>query len=223
MIEQLAITAVGLIAQLFFSARIIVQWVMSERAHRVLSPTIFWVFSIAGSYLLFVYGWLRHDFAIILGQFVSYFIYLWNIRAKGLWAALPRLLRVVLLSTPLAAVAVMGSDAPGFIERFFQNDELPLWMLIYGSAGQMLFTFRFILQWLHSRAKGESQLPASFWIISLVGSLIIVSYGIMRSDIVLILGQSFGLVAYVRNLCILTGRGLGIRRFLLKRLSNGKR
>lgn len=53
--------AIGFLAQGFFSARIFVQWLMSERAHRVLSPTLFWVLSIIGSYLLCVYGFLRHD------------------------------------------------------------------------------------------------------------------------------------------------------------------
>lgn len=203
MLEHLAILAIGFLAQVFFSARIIVQWIMSERAHRVLSPSAFWVFSIAGSYLLFIYGWLRSDFAIILGQFVSYFIYLWNLRAKGIWATLPLWLKGVLLFTPLFVVVMVGVDAWGFVTRFFCNEGVPLWMLLFGSAGQVLFTLRFVVQWLHSRALGESQLPASFWIISLVGSLIIVSYGIMRQDLVLIVGQSFGLVAYVRNLCII--------------------
>ncbi len=203
MLEHLAILAIGFLAQVFFSARIIVQWIMSERAHRVLSPSAFWVFSIAGAYLLFIYGWLRSDFAIILGQFVSYFIYLWNLRAKGIWATLPLWLKGVLLFTPLFVVVMVGADAWGFVTRFFCNEGVPLWMLLFGSAGQVLFTLRFVVQWLHSRALGESQLPASFWIISLVGSLIIVSYGIMRQDLVLIVGQSFGLVAYVRNLCII--------------------
>lgn len=203
MLEHLAILAIGFSAQVFFSARIIVQWIMSERAHRVLSPSAFWVFSIAGSYLLFIYGWLRSDFAIILGQFVSYFIYLWNLRAKGIWATLPLWLKGILLFTPLFVVIMVGADALGFVTRFFCNEGVPLWMLLFGSAGQVLFTLRFVVQWLHSRALGESQLPASFWIISLVGSLIIVSYGIMRQDLVLIVGQSFGLVAYVRNLCII--------------------
>lgn len=45
-------------------------------------------------------------------------------------------------------------------------------------------------------------LPAGFWLISLAGSLLIVIYGIIRSDLVLIVGQSFGLVAYIRNLWI---------------------
>ena len=45
-------------------------------------------------------------------------------------------------------------------------------------------------------------LPAGFWIISLIGSGVILSYGIFRKDPVLILGQTFGFVAYVRNLMI---------------------
>lgn len=66
--------------------------------------------------------------------------------------------------------------------------------------GQIIFTFRFIYQWWYSRKRGESLLPAGFWIISLAGSLIIVSYGIVRKDPVLILGQSVGFISYTRNL-----------------------
>lgn len=87
------IYAIGFLAQAFFSARIIIQWVLSERAKRVVSPAAYWVCSLAGSYLLFVYGWLRDDFAIILGQMVSYYIYLWNLNAKGIWGRLQRVLQ----------------------------------------------------------------------------------------------------------------------------------
>ena len=66
------IYVIGFLAQVFFSARILLQWILSERAKKVISPAIFWQLSIVGSYLLFVYGWLRDDFAIILGQ--SYLI-----------------------------------------------------------------------------------------------------------------------------------------------------
>ena len=47
-----------------------------------------------------------------------------------------------------------------------------------------------------------SALPLGFWIISLAGSSAIIAYGIFRKDPVLILGQSFGIVAYIRNLMI---------------------
>lgn len=197
------ILAIGFLAQGFFSARILVQWVMSERARKVLSPSLFWILSVAGAYLLCLYGWLRNDFAIVLGQFISYYIYLWNLNIKGLWPRVPRLLRTVLLLTPVVAALFVMNNAGAFVARFLHNDEVPLWLLLYGSAGQILFTLRFVYQWLYSRNEGTSQLPAGFWLISLLGSLSIVSYGIIRADAVLIVGQSFGLVAYIRNLCIL--------------------
>ena len=66
------IYVIGFLAQLCFSARILIQWLMSERARKVLSPTVFWILSLAGAYLLCLYGWLRKDFAIVMGQFLSY-------------------------------------------------------------------------------------------------------------------------------------------------------
>ena len=68
--------AIGFIAQGFFSARILTQWILSERAKKVLSPNIFWIFSLTGSVLLFIYGWLRDDFSIIFGQLITYYIYM---------------------------------------------------------------------------------------------------------------------------------------------------
>lgn len=201
--HPLLIMSIGFLAQGFFSARILVQWILSERAKKVLSPSIFWILSIAGSYLLCIYGWLRNDFAIILGQFISYYIYLWNLYIKGVWKNIPLIFKGILLITPVSAICFGASDYSNFIEKFFMNEDVPLWLLIYGSLGQILFTLRFIYQYFYSHKRGVSELPAGFWILSLVGSLCIVSYGIIRQDPVLIVGQSFGLVAYIRNLMIL--------------------
>ena len=77
-----------------------------------------------------------------------------------------------------------------------------MWLVLFGSAGQILFTLRFVYQWAYSRNPHVSMLPRGFWIISLIGSAVIVAYGLFRKDPVLILGQSFGFVAYVRNLMI---------------------
>lgn len=194
--------AVGFLAQGFFSARILVQWILSERARRVLSPSVFWVLSLAGAYLLCLYGWLRQDFAIVLGQVVSYYVYLWNLNLKGVWRRVPLPFRIVLLLTPVVAAAFVAQNGAAFIDDFFRNDDIPLWLLVYGSLGQILFTLRFVYQWIYSRHEQESVLPAGFWVISLLGSLTIVSYACVRHDPVLIVGQSFGLVAYVRNLFI---------------------
>ena len=50
------IYVIGFLAQVFFSARILLQWFLSERAKKVISPAIFWQLSIVGAYLLFVDG-----------------------------------------------------------------------------------------------------------------------------------------------------------------------
>ena len=194
------IYVIGFLAQVFFSARILLQWILSERAKKVISPAIFWQLSIVGSYLLFVYGWLRDDFAIIQGQIISYYIYIWNLAKKHQWKKLPFIIRTLLLLTPVAAILYMLKDASAFVDQFFRNEKIPLWLLIYGSMGQIIFPLRFVYQWIYSKRKDESLLPIGFWVISLFGSLIIVSYAIYRRDPVLILGQSTGLIAYSRNI-----------------------
>lgn len=204
MSSNIAILSIGFLAQAFFSARTLVQWILPEKAKKVLSPTIFWVLSLLGAYLLCIYGWLRNDFAIILGQFISYYIYLANLKLKGVWQCLPKLVGYLLLATPIVAVAFVAQDVSAFVARFLHNEEVALWLLIFGSVGQVLFTLRFVYQWIYSQRRKESQLPAGFWIISLTGSLLILTYGIIRADAVLIVGQMFGAVAYARNLWIIT-------------------
>lgn len=201
--EKYLILMLGFTAQLLFSARILIQWIMSERAKKVVSPTIFWALSIVASYMLFMYGWLRNDFAIMLGQVISYYIYIWNLYEKHAWKNLPALLRLLLLLTPVAGVIYILSDWELFVSKYFRNSDIPLLLVIYGSLGQVIFTLRFIYQYFYSRKHKASLLPRGFWLISIIGSAIIVSYGIYRTDLVIILGQSFGFVSYFRNLIIL--------------------
>ena len=194
--------SIGFFAQFFFAGRTIFQWLDSERKQKVTSPSAYWGLSVLAAYLMFVYGVLRDDFSIILGQFISYYIYLWNLDAKGMWKKLHIVLRTVLLLTPVVALAILLRDAGSFVQNMFRNKDVPLWLVLFGSAGQIIFTLRFVYQWAYSRNRHESVLPRGFWIISLIGSGVIVAYGIFRRDPVLILGQSFGFVAYVRNLMI---------------------
>ncbi len=194
--------ALGFLAQGFFSARMLIQWIASERAKRVLSPNSYWICSLAGSVLLFLYGWIREDFAIILGQFISYYIYIWNLNMKGIWSNVPCFFRWCIGLLPISAFVAIFHDLHDFLYEFFGDGDISTPLLIWGSAGQLLFTLRFIYQWRYSHKAGESALPIGFWVISLAGSLIIVSYGVMRCDPVLILGQSAGFFTYFRNIVI---------------------
>ena len=197
------IFVIGFLAQICFSARIILQWILSEKAKKVVSPSIFWKLSLIGAYLLFIYGWLRNDFAIILGQFISYYIYIWNLNQKKSWKGIPALIRYLFLLTPVVALGYVLAHQQNFIGQFFNHADIPLGLIIFGSLGQLIFTLRFVYQWFYSYRKHESLLPLGFWIISLTGALLIVSYAFIRHDPVLILGQSAGLIAYSRNIYLL--------------------
>ncbi len=194
--------AIGLTAQLFFGARTLFQWVMSERARKSLSPSIYWILSMVASWLFFIYGWMREDFAIILGQVVSYYIYIWNLDSKGIWRKIPVELRVLLAGTPPAAIILASGDAATFITTFLQNESVPVWLLIFGTAGQLIFTLRFVYQLIYSYRKKESLLPLGFWIISVSGSAVIIAYGIIRRDPILLLGQVPGIITYLRNIAL---------------------
>ena len=200
--DQYFVYAVGLIAQVLFSARLIVQWIKSENAGKVLSPSIFWILSLIASFILMVYGILRNDVVIIAGQILSYFIYIRNLQFKGDWKMIPAYFRVVFMIFPaLTVLWLYFSDIHSWREVIY-NPEVSGFMLYWGSFGQVIFTSRFVYQWYFSEKIKESILPAGFWIISLIGSAIIISYGIYRSDPVLILGQSFGFFIYIRNLIL---------------------
>lgn len=192
----------GFISQVLFFMRTFLQWILSERAKKVLSPTIYWVLSIIASYLFFIYGWFRNDFAILLGQMISYYIYIWNLNENGVWAKIHVLLKAILIMTPFCAVGFVLINANYFVANFLANDKIPLWLIIMGALGQIVFTLRFVYQWIYSMRRKESLLPLGFWQISLLGSGIIVVYGLIRVDPILILGQSIGFLAYSRNIIL---------------------
>ena len=71
--------AFGLIAQLAFAARFLVQWIASERAGRSVVPLAFWFFSIGGGLLTLIYGLVKREPMIIIGQLASNIIYVRNL------------------------------------------------------------------------------------------------------------------------------------------------
>ena len=80
--------------------------------------------------------------------------------------------------------------------------ETSLWIGI-GLVGQLLFTSRFLVQWIASERRRESVVPVAFWWFSLAGGVTLLSYALWRHDPVFILGQAMGLVVYARNLALI--------------------
>jgi lipid-A-disaccharide synthase-like uncharacterized protein len=76
------------------------------------------------------------------------------------------------------------------------------WIAVIGFVAQFMFFGRFLVQWIASERCGRTVIPVSFWYLSLVGSLGLLFYAIVKADPVFILGQSMGCVVYVRNLML---------------------
>ena len=77
-----------------------------------------------------------------------------------------------------------------------------IWVTV-GLLGQLMFTARFLVQWLASEKAGRSVVPVAFWYFSIAGSVVVLAYGIHKLDPVIILGQLPGTVIYSRNLWLI--------------------
>lgn len=75
--------------------------------------------------------------------------------------------------------------------------------LVLGFVAQALFSARFLVQWVASERAGRSVMPVMFWHLSILGTVLLLAYAIYRRDPVFILGQSAGLLVYVRNLFLI--------------------
>ena len=76
-------------------------------------------------------------------------------------------------------------------------------LAVLGFTAQALFASRFIVQWISSERKKRSHIPIQFWYFSLGGGLLMCTYGLLRRDPVIILGQAPALVVYARNLVLI--------------------
>ena len=81
--------------------------------------------------------------------------------------------------------------------------QIEIIFLIIGLLGQGLFASRFVIQWILSEKKGESYIPLVFWYLSIFGGIGLLTYAIFREDPVIILGQTFGILIYIRNLFLI--------------------
>ncbi|WP_417371832.1 lipid-A-disaccharide synthase N-terminal domain-containing protein [Gelidibacter japonicus] len=197
------IYSIGFLAQMLFSSRLLVQWITSEKQKQVVTPSLFWFFSLIASFLLFIYGYLRDDFAIMFGQALTYFIYIRNLQLQNQWQRLPKLIRLILFFAPILIVVFYYNNNVIDVELLFKNEAIPLWLLSLGIVSQIVFTLRFVYQWIYSERHKKSVLPLGFWLLSLIGSILILIYAIFRKDPVLFAGHIFGMVVYVRNLVLL--------------------
>jgi len=73
------------------------------------------------------------------------------------------------------------------------------WLAV-GFGAQLMFSLRFLVQWIASERAKASIVPEIFWYFSLAGGAMLLIYAIYRVDPVFILGQATGLIIYSRNI-----------------------
>lgn len=199
------IYSIGFTAQILFASRIIIQWFKSEKAKKLKTPVIFWKLSLIAAIIFFFYGYLRRDFSIMLGQAIIYFVFIRNLILQKEWKPSSFIFKFIVIGFPFFAVwyGIFGADIDyNLMFSQQENNGISTWLLITGIVGQLVYTFRFIYQWVYSENKKKSSLPLGFWWLSLVGSAIVLVYAIYREDPVLLASHLGGSIIYVRNVYI---------------------
>ncbi len=101
----------------------------------------------------------------------------------------------------------MTEIEPHWVMRLLLVDS---WMgvavALFGLLAQAIFMSRMLVQWIASERAGASVVPVAFWWLSIAGALLLLVYGVMRQDVVILLAQAFGFVVYGRNLMLIYRR-----------------
>jgi len=201
-----AVLVLGFGAQALFGLRLIVQLVVAERKKTAITPTLFWYLSLVASFLFLVYGFLRNDLVVVLGQIVSYYIYIRNLQIKDEWRRLGIPLQLICLLAPVMLTGAWFVKGEYHEAWSAVTDNMNSPILFAGFLGQILLSFRFVYQWYFVERLRKSFLPVGFWIISVIASLLVLAYSIWHpfkgTDPVLIVAQSLGTIVYVRNMFI---------------------
>jgi len=196
----------GFFAQFLFFARTIVQWFKSEHEGEIISPIIYWQISLLASMLMLTYGILRNDFSIVLGQVLVYSVYIRNLQLKKAWKNMHWSTRTLAIVIPVFYLGWLVFGINHNFSSILRDGNVSLLLLIWGSAGQVVFNSRFLYQWIYSEYHNDSVLPLGFWIISTVGSLMIFVYSIPRLDPVLFTAHGLGIFMYTRNILLHYGK-----------------
>jgi len=97
----------GLVGQVLFTGRMVVQWLISEKKNRSVVPPAFWWMSLIGATMLLIYFLWRKDAVGVLGQSAGWFIYL-----RNLWMIYnPRPAAVQTSATPAAVSTASTSES----------------------------------------------------------------------------------------------------------------
>jgi lipid-A-disaccharide synthase-like uncharacterized protein len=88
----------------------------------------------------------------------------------------------------------------GLVHWWLATPTIELVWIGIGLTAQLMFSMRFLVQWVAAEKARASIIPETFWYFSFFGGLLLLAYASYRADPVFILGQATGLVIYWRNI-----------------------
>ena len=185
-----------LMGNALFTSRVLVQWVLSEKRGRSVTPPAYWWLSLVATLAMIAYGFQRRKVEFIVAYIINMLPYVRNLvlcyrPTKG---AGPIRLALCAAAVLLALVVLISVRQAELVQG--------AWFYV-GFAGAMLFSSRFLIQWLHSERLGRSELPLTFWCISLAGSTVLLVCSVHDGDLVYILSFLFNGIPYVRNIMLI--------------------
>jgi lipid-A-disaccharide synthase-like uncharacterized protein len=83
----------------------------------------------------------------------------------------------------------------------FAGIEWHFWKVL-GWSGNVIFFSRFFVQWIATERSKQIVIPVSFWWLSLIGSILLLAYGLWQRDSVFIFAYAFTWIPYIRSLVI---------------------
>jgi lipid-A-disaccharide synthase-like uncharacterized protein len=207
----------GYIPTLLFFLRVLVQWITSEVKQKSVVPALFWKISLTGNLLLMLHSFIQIQYHVCVVQACNAIISWRNLDLMQSHQNQIQFRNVLILLGSTIVGTTLAFCLQGYfllshsIEWFripttswhlAQSNINPLWHW-FGFAGIILFASRFWVQWWNAEKHKKSYLGPSFWWVALAGDLMCLIYFVRIVDPVNILGYSFGLIPYVRNLMLI--------------------
>ncbi len=208
----------GMVGAVLFYGRFYLQWLASELRGRSIVPVAFWYMSGLGSLLLLIYGVfylaspvgaLSHCFNSVI--YARNMVHIWRERgvltpARSRWfhgaVALLVALGVMLVAYTWLREYHQTRDAT-------VQEQARTWLWIgVGVLGQGLFALRFVIQWAATELRKKSVIPAIFWHISVIASVLLMSSHMQRQEWLYAVGISGTLIVYLRNIYLVHRTGV---------------
>ncbi|WP_201456304.1 lipid-A-disaccharide synthase N-terminal domain-containing protein [Chlamydia sp. 17-3921] len=202
----------GLVANFFFGTAFILQWWKNKLYKNSFIPKIFWKLSSVGAVMMIFHGFIQNQYPIALLHAINLVIYFRNLNIVSSHAISFQKTLTIIITSPILVLLffLISSYLDPTTQWMASPDVLCLdyspisiyWHLL-GNFGLFVFSARFLFQWYHIEQGHPSEIPEIFWQMSLLGSLLSLTYFIRLGDPVNVLSYGCGLFPPLANLYLL--------------------